>query len=81
MTDHPIFERINEPAREEEALWQKAGSGNGLEHAERDRLDVIGVELDQCYDLLQQRGARREFGQDPEEARVRRAAVVDRYRQ
>jgi hypothetical protein len=41
----------------------------------------LEVELDQCWDLLRQRRARREFGQDPNDARVRPASVVERYKQ
>jgi hypothetical protein len=39
------------------------------------------VELDQCYDLLRQRQARREFGQDPNEAELRPPEIVERYQQ
>ena len=42
---------------------------------------MLGVELDQCYDLLRQRQARREFGQDPDEAEARPAEIVENYRQ
>jgi hypothetical protein len=45
------------------------------------RLQEIKVELDQCWDLLRQRDARREFGQDPNKAKVRPASVVERYKQ
>jgi hypothetical protein len=45
------------------------------------RLEEIKVELDQCWDLLRQRDARREFGQDPNETRVHPASVVERYEQ
>jgi len=49
--------------------------------ADKERLDEIGVELDQCYDLLRQRQARREFGQDPNEAELRPPEIVERYQQ
>jgi hypothetical protein len=81
VTDETIFERINRLAHEEENLWQQAGDSGGVGTAERERLDAIGLELDQCYDLLRQRQARREFGQDPEEAQVRPPEVVERYQQ
>jgi hypothetical protein len=45
------------------------------------RLQEIKVELDQCWDLLRQRDARREFGQDPNKAKGRPASVVERYKQ
>jgi hypothetical protein len=81
MTDLPVFERINELAAEEEDLWAQASDGRGLEAAQQRRLDQIKVQLDQCYDLLHQRRARRSAGLDPTEAHVRPEDVVERYRQ
>jgi hypothetical protein len=52
-----------------------------LTHQERDRLAKIKVELDQCWDLLRQRLALREFGRDPEQAKVRPPKVVENYEQ
>jgi hypothetical protein len=45
------------------------------------RLEAIRVELDQCWDLLRQRRALREFGEDPDHARIRPADVVEKYEQ
>ena len=81
MADGPIIERINQLAHEEEQLWQRASDGGGLTTDDQQRLKVLGVELDQCYDLLRQRQARREFGQDPDEAEARHAEIVENYRQ
>ena len=39
------------------------------------------VELDQCWDLLRQRRAKEEFGQDPDDAEARSAGTVENYRQ
>jgi hypothetical protein len=81
MTDQPILDRINQLAHEEESLWRQAGTGGGLDATAQSRLETIGVELDQCYDLLHQRQARREFGLDPDEAKARPPEVVERYQQ
>lgn len=81
MADEPILERINALAREEEELWRRASDGGGISTDDRARLDEVAVALDQCYDLLRQRQARREFGQDPDEAAVRPPEVVERYQQ
>jgi hypothetical protein len=81
MNDSPTFERINELATEEEELWERAGDGDGLDTSQRRRLETIEVELDQCYDLLHQRQARRSAGLDPDDAQVRPPDVVERYQQ
>lgn len=81
MTDSPLFERINELAAEEEQLWERAGDGDGLVALERGRLETIRAELDQCYDLLHQRQARRSAGLDPEEASVRPPEIIEGYEQ
>lgn len=76
-TDESVFRTIENLVHEEQHLYGKT------ETADHDpvRLEEIRVELDQCWDLLRQRRARREFGQDPDEAKVRPASVVERYEQ
>ena len=81
MSDIDIFEQINTLSSEEEQLYLSAGDGHGLSEAERNRLAAIKVELDRCFDLLRQRQARAEFGQDPDEAKVRAAEIVENYEQ
>lgn len=81
MSDSPMFERINELAAEEEELWERAGDGDGLDASQRGRLETIKVELDQCYDLLHQRQARRSAGLNPDNAMVRPPEIVERYQQ
>jgi hypothetical protein len=46
---------------------------------ERDRLKEIQVQLDQCWDLLHQRRARRSAGLDPDQAAVRPETIVEGY--
>jgi hypothetical protein len=48
---------------------------------DRDRLEQVEEMLDQCWDLLRQRRARREFGEDPEAARARDVGTVEGYQQ
>lgn len=79
--DRLTFDRINALAAEEEELWERAGDGEGLDASQRQRLESIRVELDQCYDLLHQRQARRSAGFDPDDARARPAEIVERYQQ
>jgi hypothetical protein len=82
MQDQSIVDKINELSHQEEELWERAGAaGAGLAPAEREQLDRIAVELDQCFDLLRQRQARRSAGLDPDAATVRPTTVVERYQQ
>jgi hypothetical protein len=77
MTDQDVLNHIDQLVAEEHALLNK----NGLTDAERERLHALEVSLDQCWDLLRQRRGRREFGEDPDDASVRDASTVERYRQ
>ncbi len=80
MDDAEIVRRISQLADEEHQL-ERSHVGNGLSAEELDRLRSIEVALDQCWDLLRQRRARRAAGQDPDEAMVRPEGVVEGYRQ
>ena len=79
--DADLFDRINALSREEEALYARAGDGGGLDGADVERLQEIRVQLDQVYDLLHQRQARRDAGRDPAGAHARPADVVEDYQQ
>ena len=76
-TDHSILKKIEGLVHEEQHLY---GKGELADH-DQVRLEAIKIELDQCWDLLRQRDARREFGQDPNEAKARPPSVVERYQQ
>jgi uncharacterized protein DUF2630 len=80
MEDDRIHARIEELVAEEHALYERAGEG-GLNDDEHRRLESLQVGLDQCWDLLRQRRARREAGQDPDGASVRDPQVVENYEQ
>ncbi len=82
MNERQIFRHISELVEEEHRLYERAAAeGDGLDRTERDRLHALEVELDQCWDLLRQRRARRHAGEDPDSARVRDAHTVERYQQ
>lgn len=74
-TDQPVLDRIGQLVAEEQKLHEHSVLGE----KDRSRLVKIRVELDQCWDLLRQRRARREFGQDPGRAHIRSAEVVEHY--
>jgi hypothetical protein len=76
-SDETVLGKIHNLVHEEQELYGQAG----LSDHDQVRLEQIKVELDQCWDLLRQRRARREFGQDPDGATVRPASVVERYKQ
>jgi hypothetical protein len=78
MDDQQVIGRINEIAHEEHELWEREGRGE-ITQAERERLQQLGVTLDQCWDLLHQRRARRAAGQDPDDTSVRDARTVEGY--
>ena len=80
MSDEDILRRIDRLADEERRL-EGAHVGEGLSPDERERLREIQVSLDQCWDLLRQREARRHAGQDPDQAQVRPEGVVEGYQQ
>jgi len=80
MDDVDIAAEIGRLAAEEHAL-ERAHVGQPLAEAEQARLRRIEIELDRCWDLLRQRRARRNAGQDPDAAEVRSEDTVEGYRQ
>ena len=80
MNDAEILKRVSELVDEEHQLYE-LGEQGGLKVDERARMHALAVSLDQCWDLLRQRRARREFGGDPNDAVVRDAATVEHYEQ
>ena len=80
MSDPQIHASIEQLVAEEHELWRRESDGTATE-ADRLRLQQVKVSLDQCWDLLRQRRARREAGLDPESARERPADVVEGYQQ
>ena len=80
MDDAEIVHRISELAEEEHQL-ELSHVGDGLSEEEQKRLHSVEVALDECYDLLRQRRARRAAGGDPDEADLRPEGVVEGYLQ
>jgi Protein of unknown function (DUF2630) len=76
-SDETILGKITNLVHEEQRLY---GQGELSGH-DQVRLETIKVELDQCWDLLRQRDAKREFGQNPDAAKVRPGSIVERYEQ
>jgi Protein of unknown function (DUF2630) len=80
MDDVDILHRIGQLSDEEREL-EESHIGESLSAADVARRREIEVTLDQCWDLLRQRRARREAGQDPDAVAVRPEAVVEGYQQ
>jgi hypothetical protein len=78
MEDADVLGQINKLAGEEHELFQRESLGT-ITETERTRLKQLEVSLDQCWDLLHQRRARRRAGLDPDDARVRDAGTVENY--
>jgi hypothetical protein len=81
MDDNTVLNRINELVTEEERLLESSRGTEGLNEADDQRLKAVEVALDQCWDLLRQRRAKRHAGQDPDQAHVREASTVEGYQQ
>ena len=78
MDDQQLLDRIHHLVDEEHRL---ESGGDALGPDEEERLRRIEVVLDQCWDLLRQRRARRKAGLDPDTAAVRPEPTVEGYRQ
>ena len=77
MDEKDILNRISSLVEEEHKLRE------GTEHTDeqRSRMNEIEAHLDQCWDLLRQRRAKRQYGEDPEEAGTRPPSEVEGYLQ
>jgi hypothetical protein len=80
MDDRSILSHIHELVAEEHALRDRH-VGEGLSDVERGRLEELEEGLDQCWDLLRQRRAKAEVGEDPDAAQARPAGEVESYLQ
>ena len=77
MEDNKILKHIEKLVAEEEHLYSK---GN-LTDKEIKHLHELKVELDQYWDFLRQRRSLRNAGESPDDANIRPAKVVEKYKQ
>ena len=75
MVDEDILRRINTLVDEEKVISKHETA------IDAQRLAHLEETLDQCWDLLRQRRALREFGRDPSEATMRDVSTVEDYLQ
>jgi hypothetical protein len=78
MDDKTILGHIAELVEEEKQLRAR---NHGLSGEDRRRLEALEQQLDQAWDLLRQRRAREETGEDPDAARQRSVNEVEGYLQ
>lgn len=81
MDDAEVIRNIDRLVDREHALRQQHAAVAGLSDDEREELERLEVQLDQCWDLLRRRRALRDAGKDPDTTAVRDAETVERYQQ
>jgi hypothetical protein len=81
MDERDIFEQIRSLVDQEHDLRTRTVAGELDSAEEKARLRALEESLDQCWDLLRQRRAKRETGQNPDEAQPRPAQQVEGYLQ
>ncbi len=78
MNDQTIHESIEKLVAEEHALFER---GSAMTPEDRARLKDVNVQLDRLWDVMRQRRAREEFGQNPDDAHERSEETVEKYLQ
>jgi GT2 family glycosyltransferase len=78
MDDKQVQNHIEQLVAEEHRLLGHS-SEQGLTPTDHERLAKVRVELDRYWDLLRQRRAREEFGEDPDSASLRDEGTVEGY--
>jgi hypothetical protein len=81
MDDKEILHTIDDLIQSERDLRARLASGQLTSDEEHEQLRATEQQLDQCWDLLRQRRARREFGEDPGGTAARPASEVEEYLQ
>jgi len=81
MDDKEILTTIDDLINTEHDLRARLATGELTSGQEQEQLRVVEEQLDQCWDLLRQRRARREFGEDPSGSAARPASEVEDYLQ
>ena len=81
MDDSDILARIREMVDAEHELRRKMQENPDEVPTAANRLRDLEQSLDQCWDLLRQRRAHREFAQNPDESHTRPREQVEGYLQ
>jgi hypothetical protein len=78
MDEQQILEQINALAHEEHGLFEREARGQATDDDVK-RLRQLQKTMDQCWDFLRQWRAKREFGFNTDEAKVRDEKTVEGY--
>jgi hypothetical protein len=81
MDDKEIMGRISELIDTEHDLRSQLAQGELTSEQEKERLRSTEEALDQCWDLLRQRRAKRQYGDNPDGAEARPVPEVEGYQQ
>ncbi|MCA2221655.1 DUF2630 family protein [Nonomuraea aurantiaca] len=81
MRDNEILSKISDLVTEEHELRGRLSAGEVSSDEEHARVRELETALDQCWDLLRQRRARRDAGENPDGAKARPVGEVENYRQ
>ncbi|MET8944475.1 DUF2630 family protein [Streptomyces sp. NPDC004542] len=77
--DRQILARITEMVEDEHRLRAALAAGEIDDATGQQRLAGLERERDQCCDLLRRRRAKAEFGENPDDVRVRSESQVEGY--
>ena len=77
MDEKDLYGKIHALVDEEHKL--RAGSDHSDD--QRARLQQLEADLDQCWDLLRQRRAKQQYGENPDDAKARPEPQVENYLQ
>lgn len=81
MDEHQILGQVRDLIDEEHQLRERTQRGELPAAEEQAQMRRLEEALGQCWDLLRQRRARRDAGQDPEAAKARPVSEVENYQQ
>jgi hypothetical protein len=81
VDERQILTEINALVDREHQLRSRVQSGEVDSQEEHTQLALLEGALDQCWDLLRQRRAKQEFGQNADDATVRSVDAVEKYLQ
>jgi uncharacterized protein involved in exopolysaccharide biosynthesis len=81
VADEELRQKIDELERELEELRREESHDSGRGPADQARIAHLEGEIEQAWDLIRQRGGRRDAGEDPDGASARPVETIENYEQ